>query len=233
MSPFDRKTSLSLEGVSVMIGIPVGGGMLPVDTVNSLVQTCLSLKAHGVPFELLLLGGCSIVQHARCYVGHGFLESTMNRLFMIDADIAWKPEDFMRMLALSTRMDVVCAAYPAKRDAVTFMLTDMDTERMKTNEYGCLPIHGVGLGFTVITREVMQRQAEAVPKVIFSEHPELRPYLFRCDIHNGSARGEDIAFFADLMGLGYTVWLDPAVSLGHIGTKVYRGSIRDALQKVA
>lgn len=233
MSPFKKKgKTLSLAGIHVMLGIPAGSSDLPVETVNALVQTCLALKERGVPFDLNMVAGCSIVQHARCYVVHDFLASRANRLFMIDSDIVWEAEDFIRMLALSTEMDVVCASYPAKRDAVTFMLTEEDSGPMRANEFGCLPIHGIGLGFAVVSRQVMERLAQVSPKVIFSEHPEPRPYLFRCDIHNASARGEDMAFFADVKELGYAVHLDPAVSLGHVGRKVYRGSIRDAMRRI-
>jgi hypothetical protein len=216
-----------------MIGIPVGNAYLPAETVNSLVETCLALNDKSVPFDMQLMSGCSIVHHARSYVGHAFLKSDKNRLFMIDADMKWKADDFVKMLALTTVMDVVCGAYPAKRDDVTFMLTDKDTDQMKANDYGCLPIHGTGLGFTVVTREVMEKLAERSPMVRFGEHPEPRPYLFRCDTYNESARGEDMAFFADVIEMGYTINLDPKVSLSHIGMKTYTGSIMDAMKRIS
>jgi hypothetical protein len=38
-----------------------------------------------------------------------------------------------------------------------------------------------------------------------------------------------MAFFADIRELGHKVWLDPAVNLGHVGTKEFRGSISEAM----
>jgi hypothetical protein len=53
------------------------------------------------------------------------------------------------------------------------------------------------------------------------------PDVFRLDRvkTNGrrTAQGEDMAFFADLRELGYDVWLDPTIQLGHVGNYVYRG----------
>jgi hypothetical protein len=34
--------------------------------------------------------------------------------------------------------------------------------------------------------------------------------------------GEDVAFFADVRALGFKVWLDATINLGHVGAKVYR-----------
>lgn len=231
MTPFGKRLTLSLDGVSVMIGIPCADGKLPWQVVQSLLDTSLDLRDRGVKFDVQVTVGCSIVQHARSHVCNAFLNSSMSRLFMIDADIRWKTEDFVRMLALSTRMPVVCAAYPMKRDGAVFAMRD--PEPMKANEYGCLPINGLGLGFTVVTREVIERLAERSEKVIFGEDPQPKPYLFRCDVSGGYARGEDMAFFEDVREMGFPVHLDPHVSLGHIGTKEYAGSIMDAMKRVA
>ena len=57
--------------------------------------------------------------------------------------------------------------------------------------------------------------------------------IFRFDEPNGEARGEDIAFFADVCDLGYKVNLDPTVTLGHIGEKEFRASFLDQIDKVS
>ncbi len=55
--------------------------------------------------------------------------------------------------------------------------------------------------------------------------------VFRCDIFNGFRRTEDMAFFADIRAAGYTVWMDPAIELGHIGEKMWKGCIGTAFQQ--
>lgn len=223
---------INLNGVKVMIAIPCGAN-IPWQTVQSIVETCIGLQKEQIEFTFQMCAGCSIVQHARTQVCNGFLKSDMNTLFMIDSDISWKFKDFIRLLALSTKMPVVSASYPAKGDKKVFMLKGCEGV-LATNEYGCLPIGGIGLGFTCVQREVIERLADKSEKVLFPwSDGEKIPYMFRCDIDGGEARGEDMAFFDDCKEMGYQLWLDPEISLGHIGTKEYTASIKDAMVKRA
>jgi hypothetical protein len=134
------------------------------------------------------------------------------------------------MLALSKLVDVVSATYPAKKEPPTFYINS--SPEMSMSEYGLMEIHGVGLGFTVMTREVALQLVEGKPvrrnQVTGKEMVE----VFRTDRNNGDGRGEDMAFFADIRALGHKVWLDPSIDLGHIGTKVYTGSVMDAMGSI-
>ena len=231
MSPFDTTPmAFDLAGVSVMLAMPVNRD-LPWQTAQSLVETVIALKDRGIPFDVQFVVGSSIVEVARSKVVNVFLQGDKTRLFMLDSDQAWKAKDFIRLLALSTVMPVVVAAYPAKRDPPTFLISPPDGDVM-SNEWGCLPINGLGLGFAVVQREVMQALADRAPKLVFPDSPEPMAHVFRCDVVDGVFRGEDMAFYADVMELGHTVFLDPSVDVGHIGAKEYGGSIRGAIQAV-
>ena len=219
---------INLKNVEVMIAVPCGA-TLNWKTVQSIVETCIGLKQEQIKFIFQMVAGCSIVEHARTQVCNTFLKSDMNTLFMIDSDMTWTFKDFIRLLALSTKMEVVSAAYPAKNDKKTFLLKGCEGT-LKTNEYGCLPIGGVGLGFTAVQRKVIEQLAEKAEKVIFPwSKGERIPYIFRCDTSGGEARGEDMAFFDDCKDLGYQLWLDPEINLGHVGMKEYTGAIKDAM----
>ena len=220
-----------MAGISVMLAIPVNRD-LPWQTTQSLVETTIALHNRGIEFDVQFVVGSSIVEVARTKSASVFLKSNKTRLFMIDSDQAWKAADFMRLLALSTKMPVVVGAYPAKKDPPTFMLSPED-EAATTNEYGCLPIKGIGLGFTVVRRDIIEALSERAPKVVLPDSPDPIPHIFRCDIVDGVFRGEDMAFFADVRSLGHTVHLDPAVSVGHVGAKNYTADVRDAMQRVA
>jgi len=52
--------------------------------------------------------------------------------------------------------------------------------------------------------------------------------VFRWDTVDGKRRGEDMAFFYDIINLGYDILMDPDVDLGHVGMKEYRGKITDS-----
>lgn len=224
-----KQLALDLEGVSVMIGIPCGPS-LPWQTVSSLLKTTMALSERGIPHEVRLVVGCAIVEQARAKVAHEYLAGSMNRLFMIDSDIVWEPQDFIRLLGLSTLMEMVGGIYTAKREPPEFFMRH-PAETMETNEYGCLPISGMGLGFTIATRRVMEALAEKAPKVVYSEATEPWARVYRCEVEDGTFVGEDMAFFADVAALGVQPWLDPAITLGHAGSKVYSASIREAMTK--
>lgn len=229
MSPFaTAPMAFDMAGVSVMLAMPVNRD-LPWQTAQSLVETTMALKDRGIAFDVQFVVGSSIVEVARTKAADVFLQSDKNRLFMIDSDQSWKAADFIRLLALSTQMSVVVGAYPAKKDPPTFLLSPEDGDAV-SNEWGCLPIKGIGLGFAVVQRAVMERLAEKAPRVVFPDSDRQVPHVFRCDIVDGVFRGEDMAFFADVKALGHQVWLDPAVRVGHVGGKEYTASIMDALR---
>lgn len=223
-----RTLKFDAKDVGVFIGIPCGPS-LPWQTVQSLLETTIALKGMGIGFEVRFVAGCSIVQMARNKVAAEFLRSRANRLFMIDSDMQWKPEHFLRLLALSTKMEVICGAYRMKQEEQLYALK-WDEGPLTTNEWGCLPIEGTGLGFTVVQRKVMEELAARAEGVKWHNDPEPFPYIFNIGPVDGELRGEDIGFFADCRALGYTVNLDPELELGHIGTKVFAGSIGDAMR---
>jgi hypothetical protein len=43
-------------------------------------------------------------------------------------------------------------------------------------------------------------------------------------------RGEDAIFFSDVRALGYKVWIDPTIRLGHVGPKIYEGCVEDLVR---
>lgn len=222
----------SLDGLSVMVGIPAGRD-LPVQTVQSLLGTFGLLQTIGVPCQLGMIAGSSVVQWARDEVVDLFLKSTANRLFWIDSDMAWEPEQFMRLVALSTQYEVICATYPAKIDQPTFYV-HREAGDWVINEHGLADVFGVGLGFTVMQRKVVEELAARAGKLYDEIGDREIAEVFRIGATDERGRrcrrGEDMAFFHDIRQLGYKVWLDPSVDLGHVGQKVYRGSIRDAMK---
>lgn len=215
---------VDLAGISVMLAMPAHRD-LPWQTVRSMVETQSLMQAKGIPFEISLQVGGSAVTAARSKTVHAFLKTDRNRIFWVDSDIAWKADDFLRLVVLSAVMPVVVAAYPAKRDPPVFLLNVKPDAELETNEYGCVAIGGLGLGFAIMRRDMIEALAEKAPKLRFPDTGEPVAHLFREDWEDGDFRGEDVAFFADIRGLGHKVWLDPSVQLGHVGAKAYSADI--------
>jgi hypothetical protein len=218
MSAFEA----NLTELSVSIGFPCGA-YVPWQTALSLAKTMQVAAMEGAPCEISVVAGCSVVTTARSNIVEAFLAGTASRLFWIDSDIVWEPRDFFRLLALSSKMDVVCAAYPMKTAQRQFTIKHPDLVNFELNDFGCVKIEGAGLGFTVMTREVVERVAAGKPVLKQAHKGADMTAVFRLDSVDGYDRGEDQAFFADIRELGFPVWLDPTIQLGHVGSHVYRG----------
>jgi hypothetical protein len=221
-----------LTGISVFIAMPVSGEIPPA-TVRSLLETQAACSQRNIHLDIEFNIG-STVFHARSKRAHSFLKGTCTRFFQIDSDMVWSGDDFLRLLALSTKMDCVCAIYTARCDPPKFFINVDDiTAELTENEYGCLPIKGTGLGFTVVSRKIIEELAAKAPKIRFMDLPDdLVAKIFRFDEPNGEARGEDMAFFSDVTALGYTINLDPHIALGHVGAKEFRAPFLDYINKV-
>lgn len=211
--------------LSVAIGIPTGPS-LPWPTALSLARTTHACALRGIDVTIEAVAGCSIITDARSLVVHRFLQTDKKRLFWLDSDIEFEPDDFLRVLAFTEHMDMVCGAYPLKVDTrKAFVVRHSDPSKITLNPYGCLKIEGTGLGFVAMKREVVEKVAASKPKIFHEGSSETIADVFRTDVFDGRRRGEDMAFFDDARDLGYELWLDPTVELGHIGPKSFRGDL--------
>lgn len=219
---------IKLTGLSVMLGIP-GGKPPEWETALALGLTMRECAKIGIDLRPNIVKNCSIVTKARDTIVADFLDSDCGRLFWIDADMNWTPDQFVRLLAISSLADVVAAAYTMKKDPPQFVLKT-DLTNIQQDRYGLWPVEGLGLGFCVCTRLAIETLAATKPTYHCEMSNRQMHAVFRTDIVDGNFRGEDIAFFADLVELGFRPRLDPTIDLGHFGTKEFTGSIRSAFQ---
>ena len=225
-------TAFTLEGVKVFIGMPSHRELSP-QTNASLIETGVVLLSKGIAYEQRVVYSSSIVTAARTEVARQFMDSDCTHLFWIDSDIVWTPDDFLTILALATKLECVGATYPSKEMPPKFMINVLDKDaEIETNEFGCFEVKGFGLGFTCVQRKVIEQLSEKAPKLVFPRGPDPIPHIFRLDTDNGAFRGEDMAFFADVRDLGYTVNLYPHINLGHVGPHVFRGDFMAALRDI-
>jgi hypothetical protein len=214
-----------------MIGMPVGSGSIPWPTAVSLMSTVRVLDQEKIPVRIVAPVGCSVVTWARSAVVGAFLASECTHLFWVDADMVWTPNDFIRLLGFAASHDVIGAAYALKKDPPQVFVNAVgENDERTVNGHGNVQVKSLGLGFTIVRREPLEK--------LVSTKPILRDTLngYECrDVFrlgrrdNGNAIGEDVAFFEDLAALGYDIWLDPSIQLGHIGPKTYTGDVIDAL----
>lgn len=218
--------SFDVRGVKVAIGVPNYGVVTP-QTASSLAATAHECGKIGIGLDFIFVQ--SVLPWSRDNVVDEFLKLHTPKLFWIDSDMVWEPKDFIRLVALSTVRDVIGAAYPAKVEGPITFYAAYDGS-MRSEEYGLLRVKGMGLGFTIMDRAVVQRVAEKAPILDDPLQGKKIRSVFRFGSVNGQRQGEDMAFFEDVRTAGYTVWMDPSIELGHVGMKQWRGRIADAMQ---
>jgi hypothetical protein len=210
---------------SVMIGMPVGSGSLPWATALSLMKTLSACRDEGLPVQLEAVVGCSVVTWARSAIADAFLKSNHSHLMWIDADLVWTPSDFFRLVGLGAALDVVGATYPFKKQPIAFLINHVGKpDEYEVNGLGCIKIRGMGIGFTIIKRAVVEKVAATKPK-----RRDPITGLEYADIFRIDHEGEDLAFFTDVRAAGFDCWLDPSISLGHIGPAIFKGNVIEAL----
>ena len=211
---------------SVFVGMPANNP-IPVQTVNSLLKTQLDCTGMGIDIGVGFVRDCSVIQSARNEVVHMFLNTPFDFLFWVDSDIVWKPIDFRRILTKSRAYGLVAATYPAKIPGPPqfFIKNEIneDWEREGAGlTDGLIEVNALGLGFCCMPRYMLERIAESSPIEWVSSVNANRAQIFK-------SNAEDIQFMEDLRELGYKVYLDPDVELGHIGQYMYTGSVKDWL----
>lgn len=216
--PFSRR----LKDLSVMIGTPSTSGDFNVRTLISYLDTQATCNKYGIPLDIEFVTG-SLVHHARTKLANHFLQSKHNILFQIDSDIKWTPMDFVKVLGHMLKHDCVVGVYPRRQDPLAYFMKAIPGA--EPNEDGLVPILGTGLGFACVRRGVIEHLAALSPKLRFAGAQEPVPAIFRCDDDGEEARGEDYAFWADVIEAGYQVYADATITLGHVGTKVYQSDL--------
>jgi hypothetical protein len=150
-------------------------------------------------------------------------------LLYIDSDIAWRPEDVMRLLSWATEYPIVAGMYPVKQDTPKFhvILDAADTGHIIQNEYGLIKARGIPAGFMLVRRHALETIQPHMPiyrprKGAFEG--ETVTIFFDCsvDTETETYYGEDIEFCRRMNRHDVGIWIDPAIELKHIGTKVYQ-----------
>lgn len=212
---------IQIGGMNVMIGMPLYGDPKKKTTI-SLLKTATMCANAGIGLSYSLPS--SFITFARDAALDDFLKSGVDKLFWVDGDMVWQPEDFARMLALSTQVDVVCATYPQKVAGPGNTYIVNHGTKPEIHPLGLVEIIGTGLGFSIWSRKVCEALAASKPEVHDHIDGSRRKAVFSIEARNGEVRSEDINAFEDIRALGFKVWLDPNISLGHIGQTQWNGA---------
>jgi hypothetical protein len=196
--------------------------------VDSLVATTRVLNEYGISYHLLNKSGSFIPstreQVASDSYGHDWSTNEIaggkysyKKIFWIDSDIEWEPDDFMRIY--DSEMDVVSGVYMTHPNGtVAVNLTDPEGRPTKVNKSDFLlrwdpvEVGGVGFGFVAMKHgvfESMKRPWFKIREVYWEE------------IGFPVNMGEDYSWCEGAKEAGYKIWVDSLVKVKHHKEVIY------------
>lgn len=218
-----QQREFDISNKKVYLAIPCYMGSLPVETALEISTVRLMLRQYGVEMIIHAERGNGVITEVRNKLLTGFYESDCDFLFWLDDDIIFEAKDFVKTIALCTEKGIVGATYPSRRDPPTFYIHPIDrfSKKFEFDELGLIKAKGIGLGFTCISRAVVQDLLKDKDTYKTAAGEERYYNVFRNGVCDGEYWGEDINFFYDLFDLGHITYVDPDVFLKHVGRKDY------------
>jgi hypothetical protein len=228
--------SYDLAGKSVFVALPAYDFKVSLKLAVSLSQFASKAGAHGIDIQIGSVCGCSVVSRARNLLVKDFFESECDYLLFIDSDINFEPEDIFRLMAWGTDPKKgIVAAVPRTRSTDKVYIATLDHDEngaVSMNAMGLVRAKRVATAFMLIRREVFTTMIDAHPEWKYTD-PRVEgivPCLFDFRLTEEGYMGEDFLFCDRARELGYEVWIDPTISLGHMGVQEYVGNFgEDAL----
>jgi len=217
--------NFNLIGRKLMIAIPCYDGKVNIRTAFAIAELVPKLDKMGVRLNLVHMSGCSIITKARNKLVRNFMESDCTDFLFVDADVVINTDAVTRLLALSSDKDVVAGSYPRRsKDAKFFLDFYLDKDgQLEFDDHGLMRVESVSTGFMLIRRHVIEHMIEKHPEWQYAGDGdgETEHALFDFMILNGQYIGEDYAFCLRARQDGFKIYLDPMISLPHIGTEEF------------
>ncbi|HEY4355960.1 MAG TPA: hypothetical protein VGN16_09450 [Acidobacteriaceae bacterium] len=215
-----------LNGIRLMIATPTGSGKYDRQYMGSMFQTFEILRQCGAQVNFAEIPFCSDVALARAKIFGQFVRSDSTHLLSIDDDMGWNPQDVVKLLA--HKRDFVAAAGPRKVFPPSFAVqnvTDLGHPLPLTfDTAGLIEATDIGGAFTMITMACALRVRDAYPELAFAGDDGRVEYaVYNPVVVARRYKSEDFAFCHRWRAVGGKIYVDPYISLQHVGTHVWQG----------
>jgi hypothetical protein len=231
----DTEKSINLAGRKLMIAIPAYDGKLNIDSAFALSNLAVQVQSLGVKLYLTHLSGCSLITKARNCLVADFLASDADTLLFVDADVVINADAVLRLMALSMDKDITAGIYPRRgMDRKFFLDYYLDEQGgLEFDANGLLRVKRIATGFMMIQRHVLETMRDKHPEWSYYNNVNERTdhAIFDLGIMDNEYYGEDYLFCDRAAKDGFTVYLDPSISLPHVGQEKFtRDFNEDVLQ---
>ena len=218
-----------LAGRSLFIALPAYDFKVSLKLAISLARVAQAAPQHGIDIQIGSVCGCSVVSRARNLLTKDFLESKCTDLIFIDSDINFEPEDVFRLMAWTTDPKKgIVAGVPRIRGEERVYITALeydDNQELTMNSMGLVRGMRVATAFMMVRRDVFETLVEAHPEWTYYDKKSDRmlPAIFDFKLTEEGYMGEDFLFCDRAREVGFEVWIDPTIKLGHMGVQEYLG----------
>jgi hypothetical protein len=195
--------------------------------VDSMARTIKAATAAGIELEWLLHQGDPHVDDSRNACVAKFLEGNAPRFMFIDDDVGWDEYEFLKFIKHDR--DVVAAIYPKKKDEPDWPVRFLPGIQQAEAD-GLLQVENVPTGFLMIKRHVLESMAaEAVH--FKRKDTGTTPLLFERGLIGDARWSGDYWWGRKWAERGGTIWIDPEMTLTHVGFKTWSGHLGDWLRQ--
>ena len=213
---------MTLPHFNVVICTP-GANMVPA-YVRSLLKTTFILTQKGITWNFMTeysslvaharektLGGTGFQDRNNRRPGHGTF--TYDKIFWIDSDIEWEPEDFFRLL--ESDKDVISGCYLIESGESTIFMKPLGMPMLKQeilDKKKIFQARAAGFGFLCVKQGIFEQMerpwfSQIDVEVLNEETGELE-YKF-------PLMGEDVSWCEKVYRMGRELWVDPLVRVNH------------------
>lgn len=210
-----------------------------VEYTVSLASTLMALNEIGIRSAFQFVIGSSIVHRARNELLAYFMASDFTDCLFIDDDMQWSPNDVVRLL--SSDKPVIggvgrkrCAS--ANDDPRVWCWRPTE-DGINQDDMGAVEVAGVGGAFLLINKGILAEMMDAHPEWKCgspADWPDaIKPFhfeVFRPEQNGHQFTSEDFVFCNRVREHAEKVWIDPTITLGHVGKFNYRGSVQEVMQ---
>lgn len=222
--------SYDMAGKSVFVALPAYDFKVSLKLAVSLARFAQSAAQHGIDIQIGSICGCSVVSRARNLLAQDLLDSKCDFLLFIDSDINFEPDHIFRLMAWGSdpKKGIVAAVPRTRSENKNYIATlDYDEDGQLTmNGMGLVRAKRVATAFMLVRREVFETMVKAHPdwRYYDARSDRVLPCLFDFQLTEEGYMGEDFLFCDRARELGFEVWVDPTITLGHMGVQEYTGN---------
>ena len=216
--------------MSILIGLPCYGGVVSDKTTNALFKLGKQFVRNNIDHGILTLANESLISRGRSRISNFFINNTeFEYLFFLDSDVGFEADDVLKLL--NHNKEMVCGAYPMKTIPLKWNFTITEP---KQREGDLVAIDKIGIGFSLIHRDVFIRIAKQYPELKYiptnestthnpTEQEFNNSYHYFHEMRQGNIYlPEDLSFFTRARSVGMQAWMDTSINLCHVGSHVFQ-----------